>query len=117
MSQFSFSGSARPSMIIELVLVIPRSTGLDYKIGVPAALRKRKPRPPKAYRQGQRNQNARGRTGRWSVSPARRKQHKSGAVAQLGERLICIQEVAGSIPTSSTSSGLWPTGPRPITGL
>jgi hypothetical protein len=28
-----------------------------------------------------------------------------GAVAQLGERLICIQEVAGSIPTSSTSSG------------
>ena len=26
----------------------------------------------------------------------------SGAVAQLGERLICIQEVAGSIPTSST---------------
>jgi hypothetical protein len=45
------------------------------------------------------------------------KQNKSGAVAQLGERLICIQEVAGSIPTSSTSSGLWPTGPRPITGL
>ena len=28
---------------------------------------------------------------------------KPGAVAQLGERLICIQEVAGSIPTSSTS--------------
>ena len=27
---------------------------------------------------------------------------KLGAVAQLGERLICIQEVAGSIPTSST---------------
>ena len=26
----------------------------------------------------------------------------NGAVAQLGERLICIQEVAGSIPTSST---------------
>ncbi len=25
-----------------------------------------------------------------------------GAVAQLGERLICIQEAAGSIPTSST---------------
>ena len=31
-----------------------------------------------------------------------------GAVAQLGERLICIQEVAGSIPTSSTSVGLGP---------
>jgi hypothetical protein len=28
---------------------------------------------------------------------------EQGAVAQLGERLICIQEVAGSIPTSSTS--------------
>ena len=26
-----------------------------------------------------------------------------GAVAQLGERLICIQEVAGSIPVSSTA--------------
>ena len=26
-----------------------------------------------------------------------------GAVAQLGERLICIQEVLGSIPISSTS--------------
>jgi hypothetical protein len=25
-----------------------------------------------------------------------------GAVAQLGERLICIQEVTGSIPVSST---------------
>ena len=25
-----------------------------------------------------------------------------GAVAQLGERLICIQEVAGSIPVGST---------------
>jgi hypothetical protein len=25
-----------------------------------------------------------------------------GAVAQLGERLVCNQEVAGSIPTSST---------------
>src|SRR5579863_6587690 len=28
---------------------------------------------------------------------------RTGAVAQLGERLICIQEVAGSIPTSSTN--------------
>jgi hypothetical protein len=26
-----------------------------------------------------------------------------GAVAQLGERLVCIQEVAGSIPVGSTS--------------
>ena len=28
-----------------------------------------------------------------------------GAVAQLGERLICTQEAAGSIPTSSTRLG------------
>ena len=28
---------------------------------------------------------------------------QDGAVAQLGERLICIQEVVGSIPISSTS--------------
>ena len=34
---------------------------------------------------------------------------RQGAVAQLGERLICIQEVAGSIPTSSTSLTI--TGP------
>ena len=29
-----------------------------------------------------------------------------GAVAQLGERLICIQEVVGSIPISSTKVGV-----------
>jgi hypothetical protein len=29
-----------------------------------------------------------------------------GAVAQLGERLICIQEVIGSIPFSSTNFSL-----------
>ena len=28
-----------------------------------------------------------------------------GALAQLGERLICIQEVIGSIPIGSTSLG------------
>ena len=28
---------------------------------------------------------------------------EQGAVAQLGERLICIQEAVGSIPISSTS--------------
>ena len=31
-------------------------------------------------------------------------QAEQGAVAQLGERLICIQEVVGSIPISSTST-------------
>ena len=29
--------------------------------------------------------------------------HNYGAIAQLGERLICIQEVRGSIPRSSTT--------------
>ena len=38
------------------------------------------------------------------VAASNRPRKKSGAVAQLGERLICIQEVAGSIPTSSTST-------------
>ena len=33
----------------------------------------------------------------------KRFRNPQGAVAQLGERLICIQEVAGSIPTSSTN--------------
>ena len=28
-----------------------------------------------------------------------------GAVAQLGERLLCKQEVVGSIPSSSTKTG------------
>ena len=31
----------------------------------------------------------------------------NGAVAQLGERLICIQEVAGSIPVSSTTKKIF----------
>ena len=29
-----------------------------------------------------------------------------GAIAQLGERLICIQEVVGSIPSGSTRNNL-----------
>ena len=43
---------------------------------------------------------------RAAMRSMRRKCQVLGAVAQLGERLICIQEVAGSIPTSSTSLGL-----------
>ena len=35
--------------------------------------------------------------------PARR-EAKTGALAQLGERLICIQEVIGSIPIGSTKT-------------
>jgi hypothetical protein len=46
------------------------------------------------------------------VLPPTSHQPPEGAVAQLGERLICIQEVAGSIPTSSTrfvgGRGFWP---------
>jgi hypothetical protein len=30
-----------------------------------------------------------------------------GAIAQMGERLICIQEVGGSIPPGSTIVGRW----------
>jgi hypothetical protein len=46
-------------------------------------------------------------TSRWAVPTLhglpRQKLHRSlGAVAQLGERLVCIQEVAGSIPVGST---------------
>ena len=41
----------------------------------------------------------------------RREAQRSGAVAQLGERLLCKQEVIGSIPFSSTneegSSAMW----------
>jgi hypothetical protein len=43
--------------------------------------------------------------------------HLSGALAQLGERLICIQEVIGSIPIGSTRMeegcvllAAWPLG-------
>jgi hypothetical protein len=31
---------------------------------------------------------------------------KNGAVAQLGERLLCKQEAVGSIPSSSTKVGV-----------
>ena len=30
-----------------------------------------------------------------------------GAIAQLGERLLCTQEVGGSIPPGSTTPSLW----------
>ncbi len=33
----------------------------------------------------------------------------AGAIVQLGERLLCKQEVAGSIPAGSTSPRAWPT--------
>jgi hypothetical protein len=42
----------------------------------------------------------------WFLTPG------EGAVAQLGERLLCKQEVDGSIPFSSTSRGLRPRGIR-----
>src|ERR1039457_6462193 len=44
-------------------------------------------------------------------------QPEQGAVAQLGERLICTQEVAGSIPTSSTRFVVaWASGLRNQSG-
>jgi hypothetical protein len=30
--------------------------------------------------------------------------YRGGAIAQLGERLVCNQKVVGSIPTGSTNS-------------
>ena len=39
-----------------------------------------------------------------SATQSRRKKDKqNGAIAQLGERLPCTQEVSGSIPLSSTN--------------
>jgi hypothetical protein len=38
-----------------------------------------------------------------------------GGVAQLGERLLCKQEVVGSIPSTSTRS--WPSSPEWSGGL
>jgi hypothetical protein len=35
-----------------------------------------------------------------------------GAIAQLGERLVCNQKVTGSIPVGSTSSCRLPWGKR-----
>ena len=43
--------------------------------------------------------------------------HQIGAVAQLGERLLCKQEVVGSIPIGSTikwSKPIYPLGPQAV---
>ena len=37
-----------------------------------------------------------------SNAATRKKDKQNGAIAQLGERLPCTQEVSGSIPLSST---------------
>ena len=88
-------------MIIELVLVIPRSTGLDSKLGATGRPVKAGRRPPKGT--GKARGSGRPAAGEAKkAKPAKRSNTNQGAVAQLGERLICIQEVAGSIPTSST---------------
>ena len=49
-----------------------------------------------------------------AIWPARQ---KDGALAQLGERLLCKQDVVGSIPSGSTTnhsvgSELWIAGER-----
>ena len=58
------------------------------------------PDPPPQLR-GQ----ASARQSRASAGAAARGEAGSGAVAQLGERLLCKQEAVGSIPISSTTSG------------
>jgi hypothetical protein len=42
------------------------------------------------------------------LSSAGRRLSSEGAIAQLGERLLCKQEVVGSIPTGSTSRVIRP---------
>jgi hypothetical protein len=37
-------------------------------------------------------------------NPVFRSSHPKGALAQLGERLLCTQKVSGSIPLGSTSN-------------
>ena len=37
-------------------------------------------------------------------------EHREGAIAQLGERLLCKQEVVGSTPSGSTNFGVVPAG-------
>jgi hypothetical protein len=58
------------------------------------------PDPPPQLR-GQ----ASARQSRASAGAAARGEAGSGAVAQLGERLLCKQEAVGSIPSSSTYRG------------
>jgi hypothetical protein len=38
-----------------------------------------------------------------ALAPTRSKLSRPGAIAQLGERLLCTQEVVGSIPSGSTN--------------
>ncbi len=46
------------------------------------------------------------------MSPPALEEHQDGAVAQLGEHLLCKQGVSGSIPLSSTKVvlGRWIAG-------
>jgi hypothetical protein len=44
------------------------------------------------------------RPGSFRIRSAPGRQGKRGAIAQLGERLLCKQEVGGSIPPGSTTS-------------
>ena len=71
----SYSGSARISTGSQAGPVVQRPIGLDYIYTLLSA----------------------------QLLSVVRDSRRTGAVAQLGERLICIQEVAGSIPTSSTN--------------
>jgi hypothetical protein len=47
-----------------------------------------------------------------AVAAARRNQGCAGGVAQLGERLLCKQEVIGSIPFTSTTDRTMPSNVR-----
>jgi hypothetical protein len=47
-----------------------------------------------------------------TAAAARRNQGCAGGVAQLGERLLCKQEVIGSIPFTSTTDRTMPSSVR-----
>ena len=68
------------------------------------------PDPPPQLR-GQ----ASARQSRASAGAAARGEAGSGAVAQLGERLLCKQEAVGSIPSSSTIEESAVSGQKSVT--
>ena len=68
------------------------------------------PDPPPQLR----GQASAGKAGQAPARPARG-EAGSGAVAQLGERLLCKQEAVGSIPSSSTNQESEVRGQKSVT--
>ena len=64
------------------------------------------PDPPRRQRRRGRARRVLRRCGQGAGGAAAGVGHHHGAVAQLGERLLCKQEAVGSIPSSSTRLGV-----------